>query len=220
MEVRAYQPPDRDGVRHVCFATGLMGDPVDWQWSDEESFADAFSGYYTDREPESALVVEHGGRVVGYLLGCVDSRQAWNAGAVLGRHIVGRRLALRRGTAGFVWRAVGDVAVDAVRRRLPSAGVFDQRWPAHLHVDLLPEARGRGVGSALVHRWLASLRERGVAGCHLETMAENTTAVAFFEARGFRRVGTAKPVPGMRARDGRRLHVQLMVQALDLTGPG
>ena len=35
------------------------------------------------------------------------------------------------------------------------------RWPAHLHIDLLPEARGSGVGRQLMARWLDALRADG-----------------------------------------------------------
>ena len=73
--VRQYRRADRAAVRRTCFETGYMGDPIAWQWRDAESFADLFTGWYTDREPESALVVEQEGEVVGYLLGCRDSRQ-------------------------------------------------------------------------------------------------------------------------------------------------
>jgi GNAT superfamily N-acetyltransferase len=111
---------------------------------------------------------------------------------------------------------VGDVIVDAARKRLPPAPFEDPRWPAHLHIDLLRGARGRGVGAALMRRWLDSLRRRGVPGCHLETMAENTGAVAFFRAMGFEKRGTPVPAPGMRSPEGRRHHVQLMVQSLPL----
>src|SRR5579872_3316194 len=139
--IRPYRFSDRARIRHICFVTGLMGAPIDWQWSDEESFADTFSGYYTDAEPESALVADVGGEVQGYLLGCVDSRRAWNPGAVMGRHIGRRALFARRGTAGFVWRSVGDIAVDAARRRLPPSRIVDERWPAHLHIDRSEERR-------------------------------------------------------------------------------
>ena len=60
-------------MRRVCVATGYMGDPIAWQWRDPESFADLFTAHYTDREPESSMVAELDGRVVGYLLGCRDS---------------------------------------------------------------------------------------------------------------------------------------------------
>ena len=42
-----------------------------------------FTSYYTDAEPQSALVAELDGEVAGYLLGCVDSRRAWNPGGGL-----------------------------------------------------------------------------------------------------------------------------------------
>jgi ribosomal protein S18 acetylase RimI-like enzyme len=218
--VRPYQPADRARVRHICFVTGYIGEPVAWQWRDAESFANIFTGYYTDAEPQSALVAEIDGDVRGYLLGCVDSSKAWNPGAVVGRQITRRGIAFRPGTAGFVWRAVGDVIVDAARKRLPPAPFEDPRWPAHLHIDLLGDARGRGVGAMLMRRWLDALRQGGVAGCYLETIAENTGAVAFFEAMGFRRHGRAIPAPGLRSPRGERHHLQVMVQSLSLgSGP-
>ena len=97
-----------------AYGTGYMGDPIDWQWRDRESFADMFTGYYTDREPGSAFVVEVDGVVEGYLLGCLDSHQAWNPATVAGRHIVRRGIAFRPGTAAVVWRTFGDAAVDLV----------------------------------------------------------------------------------------------------------
>jgi GNAT superfamily N-acetyltransferase len=210
--IRPYEARDRDAVRRVCFVTGYMGNPVAWQWRDPESFADIFSGYYTDREPESALVVEIEGEVSGYLLGCVDSEKVWDVGAVAARHIVRRGIAFRPGTARVVWRTVVDAAVDIRRGRVTREQLefADPRWPAHLHVDLLLRARGQGVGRTMVTTWLDSLRARSVPGCHLQTMAENTGAVAFFESVGFVRHGDPVLTPGLRSRDGRRLHVQAM----------
>jgi ribosomal protein S18 acetylase RimI-like enzyme len=214
--VRPYETADRARVRHICFVTGYIGEPVEWQWRDAESFANIFTGYYTDAEPESALVAEIDGEVRGYLLGCVDSTKAWNPGTVVGRQITHRAIAFRPGTAPFVWRSLGDVIVDAAHRRLPPAPFEDPRWPAHLHIDLLRDARGRGVGAALMRRWLETLRQTGVAGCHLETVAENTTAVAFFEAMGFEKRRPPVLVPGLRSPRGERHHVQLMVQSLQV----
>jgi GNAT superfamily N-acetyltransferase len=191
-----------------------MGEPAAWYWRDAPSFADLFSGYYTDAEPQSALVADEDGTVVGYLLGCVDSSAAWPPERVIGRALVRRALLVRPGTAGFMWRSFGDVAVDAWRRRLPPRPVVDDRWPAHLHIDLLPSARGTGVGAALMRTWLDRLRQLGVAGCHLETMAENVGGLAFFSAMGFTREGPPHMVPGMRTRAGARMHVQLMTQSL------
>lgn len=215
--VRPYEAGDRAAVRDVCYRTGYMGDPIDWQWRDEPSFADVFCGYYTDGEPESAFVVEVDGAVAGYLLGCVDSRRAWNPGRIIGRHIVRRGLLWRRGAAGVIWRGIGDAVVDVASRRvdLRDLEFRDPRWPAHLHIDLLPVARDRGAGRQLVTAWFGRLRSLGVAGCHLQTMAENGSALAFFEALGFRRHGGVPVVQGLRTRTGERLHLQAMVIDLE-----
>ncbi|HUI02566.1 MAG TPA: GNAT family N-acetyltransferase [Acidimicrobiales bacterium] len=209
--IRPYEPADRAAVRHICHVTGYMGEPVDWLWRDTESFADLFTSYYTDAEPRSAWVAELDGRPAGYLLGCVDSRAAWSPARIFARHVVRRGIALRPGTAGVVWRSFADIARDALHRRLPPAVVYDPRWPAHLHIDLLPAIRGRGVGAALVRRFLGTLRRAGVPGCHLETLGENGAAIAFFETMGFQRHGGRAPAPGLRSPAGQRHTIQLMV---------
>lgn len=214
--VRPYEPSDRDQVRRICHVTGFMGEPAGWMWRDEPSFADAFSGYYTDVEPESATVAVIDDRVVGYLLGCRDSDRATDPAMAVARHVVRRGIAFRPGTAPMIWRSALDVATDLGRRRVrPGDYAYrDGAYPAHLHINLLPEARGTGVGGRLVRGWLDRLRADGVPGCHLQTMAENTRAVAFFEAMGFERQGRPVLAPGERTRAGERTHILRMAQAL------
>ncbi len=218
--VRPYRPSDREAVRRICYLTGYMGDPVDWLWPDAESFSDMFSGYYTDVEPESAFVAEVGGAVSGYLLGCVDTRRAWNPARVAVRHAFLRGLAFRPGTGRVIWRAVADGVLSVASGKPMPAPFLDDRFPAHLHIDLLPSARGSGVGAALMRRWLDHLAGKGVPGCHLETMSENERAVVFFEAMGFEPTGDPVVVPGWRARTGGRHHIQVMVRALAQQPPG
>jgi GNAT superfamily N-acetyltransferase len=211
--VRPYVSADRAQVRRICFETGYMGEPADWFWRDAESFADMFSGYYTDCEPESAFVVEIDGVVSGYLLGAIDASAAWNPAAVGGRHVLRRGIAFRPGTAPFVWRFMKDGLADVARRRVKVSDLdfADPRWPSHLHIDLLPVARGRGAGRRLVAGWLERLRAARVEGCHLQTVAENANAIAFFEVVGFRRFGAPQLIPGFRSPTGARHRIQTMV---------
>ena len=211
LRIRPYRAEDRTAVRSIAFATGYMGEPVDWLWGDRETFADVITRYYTDREPESLLVGECDGTVVGYLSGCVDSRAAAGSAAREIGRIVRRGGFLRRGMAAFFWRSIFDLARD---RSVRDDVLHDPRFPAHLHVDLLPEGRGRGLGRRLVHAWLGRLRERGVPGVHLGTFAENAGALRFFSGFGFAHHGTPLPVPGFRTRGGARMHVQWMVRSL------
>ena len=97
-------------------------------------------------------------------------------------------------------------------RRIPVAGGFhDPRWPSHLHIDLMPIARGTGAAARLMELWCERLREVGSPGCYLQTSYENARAIAFFERAGFRRYGDTPVVPGSRF-EGKRMHEQAMVR--------
>jgi ribosomal protein S18 acetylase RimI-like enzyme len=212
MSVRPYRPQDRDAVRRICFETGFMGEPCDWYWRDFESFADMWTAYYTDREPETLFVaVDDNDRVLGYVAGCVDTANAPSMREALGRHLYRRFLLYRPGTAGFLWRGM----LDSLRDRNGNDGELrDPRWPSHLHIDLLPEGRGQGVGAALMDEVIERFQARGSPGCHLSTLDENVGAIAFFESQGFSRHGPRLPVAGMRTRDGKRMSSQLMTRSL------
>ncbi len=214
--IRPYERADRARVRHICFQTGYLGDPVDWQWRDAESFADMFSGYYTDAEPESAFVVEIDGQVEGYLLGAVDARKPWSIGKVARRHMIRRGIAFRPGTAPVIWRTFSDGFRDLAAKRVTIQDLefHDPKYPAHLHIDLLPAARGLGAGRRLINSWFDRLRSLDVPGCYLQTFAENHRAVPFFHAVGFTDAGPPILTPGPRSPDGERLHTLAMVHSL------
>src|SRR5215469_6136509 len=70
IQVRPYRPEDRASVRQICADTGFLGRPIDPVFEDRELFADYLTNYYTQIEPDAALVCEVDGVVKGYLLGC------------------------------------------------------------------------------------------------------------------------------------------------------
>jgi hypothetical protein len=71
VSIRRYQESDREAIRQICCDTGFLGRPIDPIYRDRELFADLITNPYLDYEPEWALIAEHDGRVVGYLLGSV-----------------------------------------------------------------------------------------------------------------------------------------------------
>lgn len=215
--IRKYRPEDRAKVRSICFETGLMGAPVESIYGDAESFADMFSGYYTDVEPESSWVAvneDDETEVVGYLLGCVDSRRAWDPGKVGAKHAILRGLLFRPSTARFYLRLLGDVIRDGGVHRTPID--FD-KFPAHFHINLLPHARG-GIGLRMHYAFLEYVREKGAVGIHAETMACNERTLMIGKKLGYELVGDTFPIPGMRDMNGNRIRGQLT--GLDLRGAG
>jgi ribosomal protein S18 acetylase RimI-like enzyme len=58
-------------------------------------------------------------------------------------------------------------------------------YPAQLHIDLLPEAQGKGHGRALLETLIDSLRREKVSGVHLTMDPANVGARQFYARLGF-----------------------------------
>ena len=203
--VRKYVEGDREAIQEICYLTGYMGDSAERFWRHKESFVEMWTSYYIDQEPESVYVATIDEAVVGYLTGCMDTSLATLS---IHAQIIKYGLLFRPGTAGFLWRGI----IDSIRdKQVARAALMDERWPAHLHINLLPAARGSGLGRALMERWLTQLKNSGSPGCHLSTLVENTGAVSFFERVGFNPFGEPALIQGMRGPGGERLHQQIMV---------
>lgn len=208
MEIRGVVPGDRAELLALSGRAGA-GSPTASIWGHAESEAAVYLTPYFELEPESLFVAVSGGELVGYLAGCVDTAAFPSEEQRMSRAISGHRLFLKRRPLAFFARA----ALDAVRPG-PSAGEPDDpRYPAHLHINLVPEARGTGAADALMARWFERLDRVGAPGCFLQTLVENVRAGKFFERWGFTDHGPAVPVPGLRYR-GARVHQRTMVRAL------
>lgn len=70
---------------------------------------------------------------------------------------------------------------------VPGLTVFaDQfeRFPAHLHINFHPDARGKGLGSLLVQHYIKVLKEKEIKGLHLVT-SPDALNVNFYLRLGF-----------------------------------
>ena len=70
---------------------------------------------------------------------------------------------------------------------VPGFKVFQDlfnRFPAHLHINFHPDARGRGLGSILVEHYKKFLRDNNIVGLHLVT-SPGVQNVSFYERLNF-----------------------------------
>lgn len=151
---RPFESADREAVRRICCETGFMGKPVDPLYSDRAAFADFFTGYYTDYEPQHCIVAEsRDGEVVGYILTAVEHRrhhrrQAWvlarNLPAVFWRMISGRYSRSDFRFLAWLLRKAGKETPNAPKKA------------AHFHINILPEWRGE-AGRHLLVSFLRSI---------------------------------------------------------------
>ena len=185
--VRKYRSEDRDAVRKLCYDTGLMGDSIDPYFGCMDLFADYWMNYYTDYEPESAFVVELGGKIVGYLVGCIDT----SAQQEIQNNIITPQIRRKLLTFGykidrrffwFAWRYLksmwrGEFVEESIKG-----------YPAHLHMNLAEGYRNGGLGSMLLTEYFECLRQNNVTGLHLGTSTGNKLAVPFYKKWGFQLV--------------------------------
>jgi hypothetical protein len=208
--IREYKPEDRNAVRSIAFETGFMGESIDWQWSDQKSFADLITNYYLNQEPESAFVAEKDGIVIGYLLGCIDSKKAKGSAAKeIGKIILHGGL-IRPSIAPFLWRSVFDIIRD---REVADDELIDPRWPAHMHLNLLPEGRGKRLVYGLMNMWFDKLRNANVPGVHFAAFTENERVIQLAQLYGFEQYGLPISIPGFRTLDNKRMFAQWMVRS-------
>ncbi|KAK6506612.1 hypothetical protein TWF481_005069 [Arthrobotrys musiformis] len=62
-----------------------------------------------------------------------------------------------------------------------------EEYPAHLHIDILPEYQRKGFGKKLMEALWDKLRDAGVVGVHLVMEGKNFNAERFYMAIGYSR---------------------------------
>jgi ribosomal protein S18 acetylase RimI-like enzyme len=60
-----------------------------------------------------------------------------------------------------------------------------QEYPAHLHINILPEYQHSGTGALLVEALENYLKNKGIRGLHLHTSNHNIKALPFYKKRGY-----------------------------------
>ena len=186
MRIRPFRPGDEAALAEICLKTADAGADATGLLDDDDLWAQIFVLPYAARHPEFAFVVETADeRVVGYVVGAPDSAafEEWFASEWWPRFA--RRWPKPQGDPLPVSASRQDGIVRYAYARHGGAQPFGDEYPAHLHIDLLPETQGQGLGRRLIETLENALRDAGVPGLHLVASAENTGAIAFYPRVGF-----------------------------------
>jgi ribosomal protein S18 acetylase RimI-like enzyme len=191
-EIRRYGQRDRDAVYDICVRTGASGGDARGTYRSDDLLPDLFAGPYLLLEPDFCWVLDDGERAVGYLLGTPDTAafaRAWRDRWI-------PRLANRYPVPPRP-PVTPDDAMVSLLYDLPGAMVWPglARYPAHLHIDLLPGVQGSGWGRRLISTFFAAARTAGAPGVHLVVAGDNTRALGFYDHLGFQRLPVADSAP-------------------------
>jgi len=186
VNIRPFQSTDHDALYQICLRTGWGGGDATEHYSDPRLLGHFYAAPYVKQDSGLCLIATLNGVPSGYILGTADSAgfRTWSETQWFPT--------LRE---RFPMPDEADTSADAVLRRRMHSGYEPpdcaRDYPAHLHIDLLPNLQGRGLGAQLMGRFFDILRERNCPAAHLVVNVANTRAVAFYEKFGFHLVNSS-----------------------------
>lgn len=178
-EIRGYHPSDLYMLYRICLETGADGGDATGTINDE-ILGHFFAAPYAVLEPDLCFILTRDGAPCGYVLGTADSVRfadrtdhEWFP-PLRQKYPMPRR---------------DERSREANMIRAIHAGyqppAFADRYPAHLHIDLLPAGQSQRQGPRMIEMFLNALRDRGVTGIHLGVSRRNARALRFYPALGF-----------------------------------
>lgn len=172
--IRPYRETDREAVEAICIATAPPS-LISTEKRVEQTLL-LYNRYYTRAAQGHCFVLANDADLpVGYILCAPDYKQYKKE--FLSHEI---KALCRLGPAA-VLQGYGEIG---------SLKPLAKRYPAHLHIDLLPEYQHRGYGRKLMDCLTAHLQAQKVPGLMLIASAENRSAIAFYHKYGFEPLGT------------------------------
>ncbi|MGW2934223.1 N-acetyltransferase family protein [Streptomyces sp. NPDC001156] len=134
--------------------------------------------------------LEHADEVLAiYQLGIGEGNATFETTAPTWEHFDAAKLPQHRHVAvDEAGKVLGWVAAVPVSDRCAYAGVVEHSVYVH------PDARGRGVGSALLRALIGSTEAAGVWTIQSGIFPENTSSLALHQKAGFRVIGTRERI--------------------------
>jgi ribosomal protein S18 acetylase RimI-like enzyme len=186
--VRGFQPDDLDALYDICVLTADSGLDATPLFSDPKLPGHIYAAPYAVFEPEFTFVAEDASGVGGYVVGALDSpafadrleREWWPGLRV--------RYPLPSADDAAGMSLPERQARDNIHHPWGTSAELTERFPSHLHINLVPRLQGRGLGRQLIETLVSSLRAHGSRGLHLFVGHRNQRAVAFYGHVGFTRL--------------------------------
>ncbi len=173
---------DLPAIYRICLKTADSGGDATNIEDDPDQPGHLYAGPYVALEPEHSVVLDGPNGVAGFAVGALDT--------VAFYHRMERDWlpALRArtphpGEDPTLWHGSDRRRWQIHQRRSEPAALLE-RYPSHIHINLLAEARGGGWGRMALEGVLQRLAEAGSPGMHLGVARINLNARAFYKALG------------------------------------
>lgn len=181
--LRSAMAEDHAALCVVCLKTGDSGQDATAREDDPDLLGLIYAVPYQVYEPDFAFVVDGPNGVCGYIFGAPDTPGIYATMEAEWFPPLAARL-IDPGPDESKWRG-SDWARRAIHHPEFVYPEVLHRYPAHGHIDLLEEARGRGIGRRGMEHVMAKLKRAGAKGMHLQVSPVNRKAQGFYRKLGF-----------------------------------
>ncbi len=180
VEIRKAKKSDLEKVMYICRMTAGNLSIRDEVIGKVNGLT--YAAYYVEHETENCFVLCDDGEVVGYIICSADEKKFRKT---FYREYIKKIAEIHKGEA----RKVFFVPIPYL--------LLKCFYPAHLHINLLPEYQSKGYGTLMINSLIDELKGKNVKSVMLLADAENTGAIRFYERNGFKKFITAFGGVGM-----------------------
>lgn len=168
MNIRPYQEKDRDDVRYVCIN---CDGPSDMSENAQNFILSTYCDYFIERESDNCFVaVDSYDKAIGYII-CTEDYDRF-IDCLKNEYIP--RIPEEEKQLRFY------AETSAVLQEK-----YKNDYPAHFHIDIMPEYQRMGIGHKLIDTLLIHLKKKKIKGVMLTVSNENEKGIAFYKKYGF-----------------------------------
>jgi ribosomal protein S18 acetylase RimI-like enzyme len=181
--IRHVHPCDLSALYRICLLTGNSGSDASQLFKDPELIGHYYAAPYAFVEPELSFVLTFSGSPCGYIIGTQNSQNFYENCEKKWFPLLRQRYPLPDTNNESFDHKIIKLIHEGHK---PNEDL--KSYPAHLHIDLLPEAQGKGLGRKLIEVFNNKLRELKVSAVHLQVGKKNSGAIKFYEKVGFHQI--------------------------------
>ncbi len=177
---------DTDSIYNICLKTGNNGRDASDLYIYPHLLGDYYAANYMTFENDACFVITEDeetkeSTAQGYILGCTNSKRFNEWMETTWLPPLRKKYILTSGKSETENTLIRTLHEDHNTPILPQL----QKYPAHLHIDILPHLQGKGLGAKLIKTFEAYLQKKNIAGVHLGVSGENKSAIGFYQKQGF-----------------------------------
>lgn len=172
MHIRKMTADDIPQAEYICIKT------ADEKLINSESKREItlllYNKYYTRCEPENCFVLaDNSDLAVGYIL-CAENYKRY-------------KKSFYKNELKQLFKIKPSAVIEGISCVMGNR-IFSKNYPAHMHIDILPEYQSKGYGTMLLTALTEQLKKKHISGLMLIVDSSNTNAVKFYRKNNFKNI--------------------------------